>query len=82
MSEQSHAVETRLEGFVAVFLDSYRGSGIAIGGYSRRDPVGLAERNPEAAIVNVKRARQVAREYHDWDLPTETEIRHAAMAGH
>ena len=29
----------------------------------------------------VERARQVAREYHDWDIPPEDEIREAAMAG-
>lgn len=81
MSKQSHAVETELEGFVAVFQDSYRGNGIAIGGYSRRDPAGLAQRNPDATIVNVTRARQLAREYHDWDIPPEDEIREAAMAG-
>ncbi|MBX0288731.1 hypothetical protein EGH22_20585 [Halomicroarcula sp. F28] len=81
MSNLKHPVETEPEGFVAVYEDSYRGGGIAIGGYSRRDPSGLAQRNPDAAIVNVKRARYIASEYHGWDVPPEDEIREAAMAG-
>ena len=52
----------------------------AFGGVGR--PGALKARHPDAAIVNVERAPQVARDYHDWDLPNEDEIRHAAMAGH
>ena len=81
MSKQFYAVETQLEGFVAVFQDSYRGAGIAIGGYSRDDPAALTQRNPDAAIINVVRARQIAREYHDWDLDSEAEIEEAAIDG-
>lgn len=81
MSNLKHPVETEPEGFVAVYEDSYRGGGIAIGGYSHRDPAALAQRNPDAAIVNVVRARQITSEYHDWDVPPEDEIREAAMAG-
>jgi len=81
MSNLAHPVETKLRGFVAVYTDSYRGSGIAVGGYSHRDPAGLAQRNPAAAIVNIARARYIAREYHDWDLDSEAAIRHATMAG-
>ena len=80
MSKHSDAVETQLDGFVVLFNDSYRGSGIAVGGYAG-ESAQLARRNPTGAIVNVKRARQVAREYHDWDIPSEDEIRQAAMAG-
>jgi len=74
MSNLKHPVETEPEGFVAVYEDSYRGGGIAIGGYSHRDPAALAQRNPDAAIVNVVRARQVAREYHGWDIASEPEL--------
>lgn len=76
-----HEVQYKPEGYVALYEDNYRGSGIAFGGYSRNDPVGLAQRNPEAVIVNVFRARQIAREYHDWDIPGEAAVREAAMAG-
>jgi hypothetical protein len=79
MSKHSDAFKTQLDGFVVLFNDSYRGSGIAVGGYDG-DPVRLARRNPTGAIVNVERARQVAREYHDWDIPSEDELRQAAMA--
>ena len=71
MSKHTHAVQTELRGFMALFDDRYRLSGIGFSGYSRNDPVGLGQRNPSAVVVNVERARQVAREYHDWDLPTE-----------
>ena len=81
MSKHSDAFKAQLDGFVVLFNDSYRGSGIAVGGYSRDDPARLARRNPTGAIVNVERARQVAREYHDWDIPSEDELRQAAMAG-
>ena len=76
-----HEVQYKPEGYVALYEDSYRGSGIAFGGYSRNDPVGLAQRNPEATVVNVERARQIACEYHDWNVPSEDELREAAMAG-
>ncbi|WP_434531578.1 hypothetical protein ACODNH_21585 (plasmid) [Haloarcula sp. NS06] len=81
MLKHTHAVETELRGFVALFTDQCRSSGIAFGGYSRHDPVGLANRNPSAAIVDVTRARHIAREYYDRDLPSESEIRQQAMEG-
>ncbi|EMA19060.1 hypothetical protein C442_14063, partial [Haloarcula amylolytica JCM 13557] len=41
-----------------------------------------AHQSPAAGVVvNVKRARHIAREYHGWDLPDESELRHQAMAG-
>jgi len=43
-------------------------------------PARLARRNPTGAIVNVERARQVAREYHNWDLPSEAELIDERMA--
>ena len=44
---------------------------------------GLLEKgHPNAFDVTVDRACQVAHEYHDWDIPSEDEIRKAAMAGH
>jgi hypothetical protein len=76
-----HEVQYKPEGYVALYEDNYRGSGIAFGGYARADPSELAQRNPDAVVINVKRARQVAREYHYWDMPEEDEIREAAMAG-
>lgn len=74
MSNLKHPIEIKPRGFVAVYKDSYSSSGIAIGGYSRRDPLGLADRNPDAAIVNVKRARHISREYHGWDIASEREL--------
>ncbi|GGM52279.1 hypothetical protein [Haloarcula argentinensis] len=79
--KHTHAVETKLRGFVALFIDQCRSSGIAFSGYSRRDPVALANRNPDAIIVNVKRARHIAREDHGWDLPSEDELHQQAMKG-
>jgi len=76
-----HEVQYKLEGYVALYEDRYRGSDIAFGGYSRDDPAGLAQRNPDAVIVNVCRGRQIAREYHDWDILSEAKVREAAMAG-
>ncbi|AUG49497.1 hypothetical protein BVU17_17735 (plasmid) [Haloarcula taiwanensis] len=61
--------------------------GLGFGTYTRTHPAYLKERveaqqSPAAGVVgNVKRARHIAREYHGWDLPDESELRHQAMAG-
>jgi len=43
-------------------------NGFAVGGYSRRDPDSLRDRHPTATVVSISRARQVARDHHDWDV--------------
>ncbi|AEM58871.1 conserved hypothetical protein [Haloarcula hispanica ATCC 33960] len=41
-----------------------------------------AHQSLAAGVVgNVRRARHIAREYHGWDLPDESELRHQAMEG-
>ncbi|WP_261385056.1 hypothetical protein ACODNH_00230 (plasmid) [Haloarcula sp. NS06] len=60
---------------------------LSFGTYTRNHPEYLKERteahqSPAAGVVvNVKRARHVAREYHGWDLPSEDELRQQAMEG-
>lgn len=49
----------------------------ALPGWSVRPaapPTALAQRNPDVALVNVKRTRRIGREYHDWDLASEGEL--------
>ncbi len=73
---------SELRGYVALSLDTTHGAGVGFGGYSRQHPDKLRRRHPNDAIVNVKRARDVARRFHDWDIPSEDELIEAAMAGH
>ena len=64
-------------GYVAISNDGP--DGLAIGGYSD-DPTKLPHHGSADAVVDIKRARQVAREYHDWEIPPEEDIRAAAYA--
>jgi hypothetical protein len=82
MSGTSHPVESQLSGFVALFEDTRFGQGVSFGMYSRRDPDSIRGHAPEGAVVvNVKRAREIAREVHDWDLPSEDDLLEDALAG-
>ena len=82
---KKHAIQTKLKGYV-VMTQSGPDS-LGFGTYTRTHPAYLKERveahqSPAAGVVvNVKRARHIAREYHGWDLPDESELRHQAMAG-
>lgn len=73
----AHPIERALEGYVWLTA-SQLGSGI--GGYSRDDPE-IIRRDADGAVVNVVRAREVLRTFHDWDLPSEDELLEAARAG-
>lgn len=61
--------------------------GLGFGTYTRNHPAYLKERveahqSPAAdVVVNVRRARHIAREYHGWNLPSKGELRQQAMAG-
>ncbi|MHC3382137.1 hypothetical protein [Haloarcula sp. H-GB5] len=84
MSEK-HAIQTKLKGYVVMTQSGP--DGLGFGTYTRNHPAYLKERveahqSPAAGVVgNVKRARHIAREYHGWDLPDESELRHQAMEG-
>jgi hypothetical protein len=84
MSEK-HVIQTKLKGYV-VMTQSGPDS-LGFGTFTRNQPAYLKERveaqqSPAAGVmVTVKRARHIAREYHGWDLPDESELRHQAMAG-
>jgi hypothetical protein len=74
-------LETALSGFVAI--SNIGPDGLAVGGYSRRsaDAVRSFPGNEDATVVSIQRARQIAREFHDWDVATEGVLRQAALDG-
>jgi len=69
-----HPIETHLRGYVALCHDSTTPHDVGVGMYARRDPDSVTRSHPHCVTVNVARARQVLREYHDWDLPTESAL--------
>ncbi|NHX41556.1 MULTISPECIES: hypothetical protein [Haloarcula] len=84
MSEK-HAIQTKLKGYVVMTQNGP--DSLGFGTYTRNHPAYLkarveAHQSPAAGVVvNVKRARHIAREYHGWNLPDESELRHQAMEG-
>ncbi|RLM33145.1 hypothetical protein [Haloarcula sp. Atlit-120R] len=84
MSEE-HAIQTKLEGYVVMTQNGP--DSLGFGTYTRNHPTYLKERgetqqSPVAGVAgNVRRTRHIAREYHGWDLPDESELRHQAMEG-
>ena len=82
---KKHAIQSKLKGYVVVTQNGP--DGLGFGTYTRNPPACLKERveahqSPAAGVmVNIRRARHVAREYHGWDLPSESEIRQQAMEG-
>jgi hypothetical protein len=73
-SSTSNPLESTLTGYVALSEATAFPSGIGIGMYSRDSPDSIRRYRPNSVVTNVERARQIAREYHDWDLPSEDEI--------
>ncbi|MDQ2074951.1 hypothetical protein RBH20_20735 [Haloarcula sp. H-GB4] len=82
---KKHAIQTKLKGYVVMTQSGP--DGLGFGTYTRTHPAYLkarieAQQSPAAVVVvNVKRARHIAREYHGWDLPSEDELCHQAMEG-
>lgn len=72
-------LETAIDGFVAIFNDGP--DGLAVGGYSRDSSARVREFSNADAVVNIKRARHIAREFHDWDISPEDEMSSRAMRG-
>jgi hypothetical protein len=79
--DTSHPIESKLTGYVALTQAAALPSGLGVGMYSRDGPDSIRKHRPGGIVTNVKRARHVAREYHDWDLPSEDEIRDRRMRG-
>jgi len=80
-----HAIQTKLKGYVV--MSQSGPDSLGFGTYTRNHPEYLKERieahqSPAVGVVvNVARARHIAREYHSWDLPSEDELRQQAMEG-
>ena len=66
-----------LDGFVVVGASP--GGLLGVGNYA--GDVGDLDGHSGGAVTNMRRARDVARRYHGWDVPSEDELRHQAMAG-
>jgi len=77
----SHPIESKLTGYVALRQTTALPSGLGVGMYSGDGPDSIRHHRPDSVVTNVKRARHVAREFHDWDLPDEDEIRTQRMRG-
>jgi len=67
----------QLNGYVVISAGP--GGVLGVGGYS--GDVGALDSHSGEAVTNMRRARDVARRYHGWDVPSEDELRHQAMAG-
>jgi hypothetical protein len=73
--DTTHAVESALKGYVMIGHSRYGDrTGIGFGMYSRQSPESIREHCPGSTVTNVKRARYIARELHNWDMPSEDEI--------
>lgn len=72
--DTSHPIESHLRGYVALSEAKTYSSGIGLGMYSRDNPDSIRQHRPNSVVTNVKRARQIAREFHDWDVAEEDEI--------
>ena len=66
-----------LQGYIVVS----RGPGgvLGLGGYS--SDIETLDGHSGEAVTNMRRARDIARRYHGWDVPSEDELRHQAMGG-
>lgn len=80
MSGKVNPLETAVDGYTAIYN---RGpDGFAVGGYSARSPDSVREFSGDAAsVTNMRRARWIARTFHDWDMRTEHELNAARMRG-
>jgi len=67
----------QLDGFVVIGAGS--GSVLGLGGYS--GDIEALDSHSGEAVTNMQRARDIARRYHGWDVPSDDELRHQAMAG-
>ena len=67
----THPIETQSRGYVALGESHGR---VGVGMYARRSPDAVRRARPDSVVVNVERARDVLRTYHDWELPSEAEI--------
>ena len=67
-----------LRGYVEV-VPSPTGE-IAVGAYSKADAGELKQRST-GVVTNMKRVRDIARRIHNWDVPSEADLRREAMRG-
>jgi hypothetical protein len=80
-----HAIQTKIDGYVV--MSQSGPDNLGFGTYTCNHPAYLKEgieahQSPAAGVVvNIRRARHIAREYHGWDLPSEDELCQQAMAG-
>jgi hypothetical protein len=75
----SNPLETAVTGYVEISNCPY---GLAIGGYSRKSAESVrAFTQGDATVTNMKRARWIAREFHDWDIKSEAELNTLRMRG-
>ena len=66
-----------LEGYVQIKNEGP--AGLAVGGYaSSADKV---RKTSGSAVVHISRARQIARQFHGWDVPTDDELATRQMRG-
>lgn len=77
----SHPIKSKLTGYVALSQARAFPSDLGVGMYSRDGPDSIRQHRPDSVVTNVERARHIAREYHDRDLPSEDEIRNLRMRG-
>jgi len=69
----------RLRGYVGL---SHSGpNGFAVGGTSDTPELFAHRQRDFDAVTNLKRARAIAREYHDWDVPAEAQLVQGAVEG-
>lgn len=70
-TSQTNPLKRRLRGYVC--LASSGLDGFAVGGISN-EPESLARpQRGTDTVTNLKRARAIPREFHDWELPSEAQ---------
>ncbi|MDT3437799.1 MULTISPECIES: hypothetical protein [unclassified Haloarcula] len=67
-----------LRGYVEV-VHSPTGE-LGVGGYSNTNVDELKQRST-GVVTNMKRVRDIARRFHNWDVPSEADLRREAMRG-
>lgn len=66
-------LERAVSGYVGV--SNAGPDSFAVGGFAREDPASVREFASEPdAVVNIQRARWIAREFHDWEIVSEAEL--------
>lgn len=73
----THPIETQSRGYIA-FGESH--GRVGVGMYARRSTDSIRRTRPDSVVTNVERAQDILRTYHDWELPSESEIATALCA--